>query len=64
MVANVDVGHGGTYWEPNGGKAGAVTVAWLKWQLRADPKAAKVFSGKTCDLCTDASWRVQKKLID
>lgn len=64
MVANLDVGHGGTYWEPNGGRAAAVTVAWLKWQLRRDAAAAKWFIGKSCGLCTDASWKVEKKLID
>jgi hypothetical protein len=64
MVANLDVGHGGTYWEPNGGKAAAVTVAWLKWQLRGDVAASKLFVGKSCGLCADASWQVEKKRID
>jgi hypothetical protein len=64
MVANLDVGHGGTYWQPNGGKAAAVTVAWLKWQLRGDVAASKLFVGKACGLCTDTSWQVEKKLFD
>jgi len=64
MVANLDVGHGGTYWEPNGGAAAAVTVAWLKWQLRGDADAAKWFVGSDCRLCTDPAWKVQKKRID
>jgi hypothetical protein len=57
------VGHGGTYWEPNGGKAAAAVVAWLDWQLRNDQKAAKTFVGKDCGLCTDAAWSVEKKKI-
>ena len=39
-VANLPVGHGGTYSEPNGGAAAQVAVAWLNWQLRGDAKAA------------------------
>ncbi len=57
------VGHGGTYWEPNGGKAAAAVVAWLDWQLRNDRKAAKTFVGKDCGLCTDSAWSVEKKKI-
>ena len=58
------VGHGGTYWEPNGGKAAAAVVAWLDWQLRNDQKAAKTFVGARCGLCTDSAWAVEKKRID
>ena len=58
------VGHGGTYWEPNGGKAAQAVVAWLEWQLRGDAKAARLFKGKDCGLCTDPAWSVQKKRID
>jgi hypothetical protein len=32
FVGNIlGVRHGGTYWEPNGGKAAAAVVAWLDW---------------------------------
>jgi len=58
------VGHSGTYWEPNGGKAAAAVVAWLDWQLRHDRRAARMFVGKDCGLCTDSSWSVEKKKID
>ncbi|MEN9706075.1 MAG: hypothetical protein RLZZ393_1954, partial [Pseudomonadota bacterium] len=58
------VGHGGTYWEPNGGKAAQAVVAWLEWQLRGDATAARMFKGKDCGLCKDPAWSVQKKRID
>jgi hypothetical protein len=58
------VGHGGTYWEANGGKAAATVVAWLDWQLRGDARAARMFRGKNCTLCDDPAWVVQKKRID
>ena len=65
FVGNIlNVGHGGTYWEPNGGKAAAAVAAWLDWQLRGDRRAAKTFVGKKCGLCTDPAWVVQKKRID
>jgi hypothetical protein len=65
FVGNIlGVGHGGTYWEPNGGKAAEAVVAWLDWQLRGDKNAAKMFVGKDCSLCTDPAWTVGKKRID
>jgi len=65
FVANLKgVGHGGTYWEPNGGKAASTVVAWLDWQLRGDARAKKTFVGTDCGLCKDPAWVVQKKRID
>jgi dienelactone hydrolase len=65
FVANLlGVGHGGTYWEPNGGKAATAVVAWLDWQLRGDARAARTFTGADCGLCRDKAWSVQKKRID
>ncbi len=60
----VGVGHGGTYWQPNGGKAATAVVAWLGWQLRGDAEAAKAFVGERCGLCVDPAWKVEKKKID
>jgi dienelactone hydrolase len=57
----IGVGHGGTYWQPNGGKAAAAVVAWLNWQLRGDPEAAKMFVGKDCGLCKDPAWQFEAK---
>jgi hypothetical protein len=65
FVGNVvGVGHGGTYWQPNGGKAAAAVVSWLDWQLRGDKRAAAMFTGKDCGLCVDAAWKIDKKHID
>ncbi len=65
VVGNVlGVGHGGTYWEPNGGKAAAAVVAWLNWQLRGDTRAAEMFVGSSCGLCVDPAWKIEKKRID
>ena len=60
-VANIDVGHGGTYNEPNGGRAAQVAVAWLEWQLRGDQKAKEWFVGDACRLCADKAWTLERK---
>jgi hypothetical protein len=61
FVANIDVGHGGTFREPNGGREASVAVSWLDWQLKGDTRAAARFTGADCGLCKDETWKVQKK---
>jgi hypothetical protein len=53
--------HAGTFREMNGGLWGEVGVAWLKYQFKADPAAAKMFEGPDCTLCKDPKWDVRKK---
>ncbi len=62
-VANIATGHGGTYFQPNGGPVAAVALSWLQWQLRGDKQAAARFVGKDCGLCKDPNWTFQKKKI-
>ncbi|WP_294255683.1 hypothetical protein [uncultured Sphingomonas sp.] len=64
VLASIDVGHGGTFQDANGGRVTPVDVAWLEWQLRGDRAAARWFQGADCRLCTDAAWTVRKKRID
>jgi len=64
LVANLPVGHLGTFAKPNGGDVASVSVDWLDWQLKGDKRAAKRFTGKACGLCVDSAWRVQRKRID
>src|SRR5262245_46074651 len=47
-VANIDTGHGGTYWESNGGAAAQVVVRWLDWRLRGDADSGRAFVGTPC----------------
>lgn len=63
-VANIDKGHGGTYWEPNGGPAAQVVVKWLDWQLRGDETAGRMFKGSNCGLCRDAAWTLKTRGLD
>jgi len=57
----INVGHGGTYSHPGGGRFADVGVAWLNWRLNGDQQAAKMFEGPDCALCKDPVWHVQKK---
>jgi hypothetical protein len=60
-VANLAVGHGGTFQQENGGAAASVAVSWLDWQLRGDTKSAARFVGEACGLCQDSQWSFERK---
>jgi enterochelin esterase-like enzyme len=61
FFASCDVGHGGTFGQPNGGVYGVVGVAWLKWQLQEDKEAAMMFLGDPPGLATDKKWTAKAK---
>jgi hypothetical protein len=61
FVANMDVGHGGTYSQSHGGEFAKVATDWFKWQLKGDNEAAKMFSGNPCGLSKSTVWKVEKK---
>jgi hypothetical protein len=63
-IANLPVGHGGTFQEPNGGAAASVAGSWLDWQLRGDATAARRFVGDDCGLCSDSKWQFERKNFD
>jgi len=63
FVANMDVGHGGTYRQPHGGEFAKVVLAWYKWQLKGDDEAGKMFTGNPPGLAQDPNWKVEKKKI-
>lgn len=64
VLVNLPVGHTGTYFEPNGGKAARIVVDWLEWQLRGDAEAAKSFLGQDCKLCGDPEIEIEVKNLD
>ena len=55
FVANLNVGHGGTYSRPHGGDFAKVATAWFQWQLKGDKQAAGMFEGEPCGV---APWPV------
>jgi hypothetical protein len=64
FVANLDVGHGGTYMQPHGGDFAKVATAWYQWQLKGDQEAAKMFTGETPGITNMEGWTYEKKNID
>ncbi|MEU7752264.1 cellulose binding domain-containing protein [Micromonospora sp. NPDC049171] len=60
FMGNLNVGHGGTYDQPNGGEFGRVAVLYLKWRLKGDTTAGGNFVGPNCGLCR-SQWSVQQK---
>ena len=56
-IANLPVGHGGTFNEPNGGAAASVAVSWLNWQLRGDARVPSDSSARTADSARTRSGR-------
>lgn len=63
FVANMDVGHGGTYGQPHGGEFAKVATAWFQWQLKNDMAAKKMFTGDRCELCKSEVWKIDRKDI-
>ena len=61
FVANMDVGHGGTYAQPHGGEFAKAATAWYQWQLKGDNEAGKMFTGKQPGLAKNPKWKVEKK---
>ena len=61
FLASQDVGHGGTFAQPNGGDGARVAVAWLDWQLKDDADAAELFTGPDCGLCASPEWTVMRR---
>lgn len=60
FMGNLDVGHFGTFDQPNGGEFGRVGGHWLKWQLKGDLNSKAQFVGPDCGLC-DTEWDVMRK---
>lgn len=60
FMGNLNVGHGGTYTQTNGGEFGRVAVLYLKWRLKGDTAAGANFVGANCGLCK-TQWQVQQK---
>jgi hypothetical protein len=63
-VVDLPVGHGGTFNQPNGGRAARIVTDWLQWRLRGDAVAAAQFRGPDCGLCRDAGVKLQRKSLD
>jgi sugar lactone lactonase YvrE/dienelactone hydrolase len=59
--ARHDAGHTATVDHPGGGEYANVASNWMLWQFKNDKKAALMFVGDKCDLCTNRNWDVRAK---
>jgi dienelactone hydrolase len=62
--ANMDVGHGATYNQRNGGPFASGPLAWLQWQLRDEPAARAMFVGESCGFCAGSDWLLRRHIPD
>jgi hypothetical protein len=66
LFANDMRGHGGTFWQDNGGESARVAIAWLNWQLYGETSrnAKGQFVGTDCGLCKNSQWtEVTSKML-
>jgi dienelactone hydrolase len=61
VLVSADVGHGGTFRQPNGGRVAQIAASWLDWQLRGDRRAGAMFVGADCGLCGVPGWKIERK---
>ncbi|MEO8309427.1 MAG: alpha/beta hydrolase [Pseudomonadota bacterium] len=54
-------GHTATAFHVGGGEFANVASNWVLWQFKGDKKAAAMFVGKKCALCTNANWDTEAK---
>lgn len=62
VAVNYPVGHGGTYGQVHGGEFSIPAVAWLKWQLKGDQEASRMFVGENCGISQREGWTIDSKL--
>lgn len=63
VMANLDVGHGGTYRKPHGGEFTSVALAWLKWQLQDDQEGRKSLLNEESSLRKASAWDIEFKNV-
>ena len=63
LAINYPVGHGGTYRQPHGGEFTIPALAWLDWQMKGDPQAAKMFRGKKPGLLQRKDWTLETNAL-
>jgi hypothetical protein len=61
--ARHDAGHTATVFHPGGGEYANVAANWLRWTFKGDARAAAMFAGDRCGLCTNPNWDVRAKRL-
>jgi hypothetical protein len=58
---NLDVGHGGTYMEKQGGKFGKAAVNFFNWQMKGDAAAGALFLKPEASGLMADGWKIESK---
>jgi dienelactone hydrolase len=56
-------GHTATAYHKGGGEYANVASNWVRWQFKNDKNAAKMFTGKKCELCINEHWDAEGKRL-
>jgi dienelactone hydrolase len=59
--ARHDAGHSATVFHPGGGEFANVAAAWLRFVLKGEAEAGRMFVGPACELCTNDNWDTDSK---
>jgi len=60
LVASINSGHMGTYFQPNGGTYGKAAVAWFNWQFKNDTAGKAMFMSPASALTRDG-WTIKSR---
>jgi hypothetical protein len=59
--ARENAGHSATMYHPGGGEFANVISNWLRYQLKGDAEAGRMFVGADCGLCINPDWDTESK---
>ncbi len=62
--ARLDAGHTATAFHPGGGEFANVASSWLRYVLKDDAAAGRMFVGDDCGLCTNPNWETRSKGLE
>jgi TonB family protein len=62
--ARHDAGHFATFLHPGGGEFANVASSWLRFTLKEDTEAGKMFVGASCGLCTNDNWETRARRLE
>jgi len=62
--ARRNAGHTATVDHPGGGEFANVASNWIRWRLKGDKEAGRMFAGKDCSLCTNPNWVTRSKGLE
>ena len=62
--ARDNAGHTATLYHPGGGEFANVASNWVRYQLKGDAEAGRMFAGADCSLCTNPNWETEAKGLE